>query len=117
MGVYIENVVVGKPIVEPAEIFARDLEDWQKIEKEKTMWTEERNLAVILKELGIVSRYLRFVEISRNFVLSWKSQILWKLSGVNVSCLFLQVSDMNIQEQEMVMVEFIEDAVAKVLND
>ena len=54
MGVYIENVVVGKPIVEPAEIFARDLEDWQKIEKEKTMWTEERNLAVILKELGIV---------------------------------------------------------------
>ena len=51
---YIENIVIGNPLVTPMEIFARDSEDWEKNEKEKTMWTEERNLAVILKELGIV---------------------------------------------------------------
>ena len=54
MAAYIENIVIGNPIVEPAEIFAKDMKDWEQVEKEKTIWTDERNLAVILKELGIV---------------------------------------------------------------
>lgn len=33
---YIENIVIGKPIVEPSTMFATDKDDWDKIEKEKT---------------------------------------------------------------------------------
>ena len=54
MAGYIENIVIGKPIVSEASMFALNEEDWEQVEKEKTYWTEERNLAVILKELGIV---------------------------------------------------------------
>ncbi len=54
MATHVENVIIGTPIVDPCEIFAKDSEDWEQFEKEKTIWTEERNLAVILKELGIV---------------------------------------------------------------
>ena len=51
---YIENIDIGKPIVEPKELLARDNEDWESIEKPKTFFTEERRLANILKEIGIV---------------------------------------------------------------
>ena len=54
MATYIENIVIGKPIVSEASMFALDEEDWERVEKEKTYWTEERNLAVILKEIGVV---------------------------------------------------------------
>lgn len=54
MAGYIENIVIGKPIASEASMFALNEEDWEQVEKEKTYWTEERNLAVILKELGIV---------------------------------------------------------------
>ena len=50
---YVENVVIGKPIVEPAIIFGRDYENWEKVEKEKTIYTEERFLPKILVEAGI----------------------------------------------------------------
>ena len=33
---YIENIVIGKPIVEPSAMFAADEDDWNKVEKEKT---------------------------------------------------------------------------------
>lgn len=36
-------------------MFALDEEDWKNVEKEKTYYTEERNLAVILKEIGVVN--------------------------------------------------------------
>lgn len=39
---YIENVVIGKPIVEEETMFAIDEADWERTEKEKTLWTEER---------------------------------------------------------------------------
>jgi len=54
MNKHIENIVIGKPIVEEWMIFGLDKDDWDVVEKDKTMWTEERNLAVIMKELGIV---------------------------------------------------------------
>ena len=50
---YIENIVIGKPIVEPKDIFVSDQEDWDKNEKEKTYFTEERYLPRILVELGL----------------------------------------------------------------
>ena len=50
---YIENIVIGKPIVEPKDIFASDQEDWDKNEKEKTYFTNERHLPKILVALGM----------------------------------------------------------------
>ena len=60
---YIENIVIGKPIASPEDMFALDIEDWNKVEKEKTFFTEERFLPKILVELGI---YPSVSEIRRN---------------------------------------------------
>lgn len=60
---YIENIVIGKPIVEPSIMFAADKDDWNNIEKEKTYYTEERFLPRILVNLGI---YPSVNEIRRN---------------------------------------------------
>lgn len=60
---YIENIVIGKPIAEPQQIFASDENDWNRIEQEKTYYTSERFLPRILVELGI---YLSISEIRRN---------------------------------------------------
>ena len=54
MAGYIENIVIGKPIASEASMFALNEEDWENVEKEKTIWTDERSLAVILKEIGVV---------------------------------------------------------------
>lgn len=51
---HIENIVIGKPIVEPEFMFANDHKDWVEVEGSKTLFTEERNLAVILKDIGAV---------------------------------------------------------------
>lgn len=75
MAGYIENIVIGKPIVSEASMFALNDEDWEKVEKEKTYWTEERNLAVILKELGIVKSVS---EVRRN-----KPQLYVKLDKLD----------------------------------
>ena len=56
-------------------MFALNDEDWEKVEKEKTYWTEERNLAVILKELGIVKSVS---EVRRN-----KPQLYVKLDKLD----------------------------------
>lgn len=50
---YIENIVIGNPIVDPKEMFAANQEDWDKNEKEKTYLTYERYLPKILVELGL----------------------------------------------------------------
>lgn len=60
---YIENIVIGKPIVEPSKMFALDEDDWNKVEKEKTYYTEERFLPRILVDTGI---YPSVSEIRRN---------------------------------------------------
>lgn len=72
---YIENIVIGKPIASEASMFALNEEDWEQVEKEKTYWTEERNLAVILKELGIVKSVS---EVRRN-----KPQLYVKLDKLD----------------------------------
>lgn len=60
---YIENVVIGKSIIEPQQMFALDENDWLRIEQEKTYYTSERFLPRILVELGI---YPSISEIRRN---------------------------------------------------
>ena len=60
---YIENIVIGTPIVDPKDMFASDEDDWARLEEEKTYYTEERFLPKILVELGI---YPSVSEIRRN---------------------------------------------------
>lgn len=52
---YIENIVIGTPLVEAKTLLSLNEEDWEKVEKEKTYFTEERILARILKDIGVVS--------------------------------------------------------------
>lgn len=49
----IENVVIGKPIYDPVEIFSRDIEDWISVEQPKTLFTEVRYLPQLLVMTGI----------------------------------------------------------------
>ena len=60
---YIENIVIGKPVVDLQQLFAADEDDWDRTEKEKTYFTEERFLPRILVDIGI---YPSISEISRN---------------------------------------------------
>ena len=60
---YIENIVIGKPIAEPYVMFAVDKDDWERIEKEQTDYTDERFLPRILVDIGI---YPSVNEIRRN---------------------------------------------------
>lgn len=60
---YIENIVIGNPIAEPQQMFSLDETDWNRIEQEKTYYTNERFLPRILVGLGI---YPSISEIRRN---------------------------------------------------
>ena len=60
---YIEDIVIGKPIVEPSTMFAADEYDWERTEKEKVYYTDERFLPRILVDIGI---YPSVNEIRRN---------------------------------------------------
>ena len=60
---YIENIVIGTPIVDPKDMFASSDDDWNAIEKEKIYYTDERFLPRILVDLGI---YPSISEIRRN---------------------------------------------------
>lgn len=51
----VENIVIGKPLVQPQELLAYDNDDWINVEKAKTLFTEERNLPRLMKMSGIVS--------------------------------------------------------------
>ena len=60
---YVENIVIGKPIVEPSTMFSLDEDDWNRTKKEKTYYTDERFLPRILVNIGI---YPSVNEIRRN---------------------------------------------------
>lgn len=72
---YIENIVIGSPIVNPESMFADSDDDWNTIEKEKTCYTNERFLPRILVDLGI---YPSINEIRRN-----KPQLVKSLDSLN----------------------------------
>ena len=44
----VQNIVIGKPIVSEENMFALDKDDWLDVERFKTIWIEERDLAKIL---------------------------------------------------------------------
>lgn len=60
---YVENIVIGKPVCSEISMFAENEGDWNKTEKEKTYYTEERFLPRILVSIGI---YPSVSEIRRN---------------------------------------------------
>ena len=60
---YVENIVIGKPIIEPSTMFSLDEDDWNRTEKEKTYYTDERFLPRILVDIGI---YPSVSELRRN---------------------------------------------------
>ena len=63
INMYIENIVIGKPLCEPSQLLAENDKDWEINEKDKTLFTEERFLPRILVDLGI---YPSISEIRRN---------------------------------------------------
>ena len=72
---YVENIVIGKPIVEPSTMFSLNEDDWNRTEKEKTYYTDERFLPRILVDIGI---YPSVNEIRRN-----KSELMIELNQLD----------------------------------
>ena len=60
---YIENIVIGKPIIPCELLLSNGTTDDMIAERDKTYFTDNRNIAQILKELGVVSS---INEIRRN---------------------------------------------------
>ena len=60
---YVENIVIGNPLADPSSMLAKDEDDWNSVEKEKTYFTAERFLPRILINIGI---YPSVNEIRRN---------------------------------------------------
>ena len=44
----VENIVIGKPIVDVDSMFSTDYDNWLDVERFKTIWIDERDLATIL---------------------------------------------------------------------
>lgn len=63
MNEYIENIVIGRPLVHESGLLALTPIDWVENEKAKTYYTDERFLPKILVQLGI---YPSIAEIRRN---------------------------------------------------
>lgn len=49
-----QNVVIGKPLLDVWQVLAKDENDWEKNEKDVTLFTETRFLPAIMKEAGLV---------------------------------------------------------------
>ena len=60
---YIENIVIGTPLVSAKELLSANDSDWANVEFEKTIFTNERYLPNLLVQLGI---YPSISEIRRN---------------------------------------------------
>ena len=65
---YIENIVIGKPIVEPSTMFAADEDDWERNEKEKTFndCNEIGTITWLLEEFKYFLNALSFSEDMTN---------------------------------------------------
>ena len=88
---YIENIVIGSPIVSEESMFSADAEDWTNNEKQKTIYTDERFLPKILVDIGIAPS---ISEVRRNkpslmcnlntldfFEVKWGKRKVWVLVG------------------------------------
>ena len=72
---YIENIVIGVPLVSAKELLSANDSDWVNVEFEKTIFTNERYLPKILVQLGI---YPSISEIRRN-----KPELMIRLDKVD----------------------------------
>ena len=72
---YIENIVIGTPLVSAKELLSANDSDWANVEFEKTVFTNERYLPNILVQLGI---YPSISEIRRN-----KPELMIKLDKID----------------------------------
>lgn len=91
---YIENVVIGKPVAEVAEIFAFNENDWNINEKHKTHYTTERFLPKLLVECGLVKstsevirnkpEYKRMLDDICFIEIKWGKRKLFILVGDNI---------------------------------
>lgn len=72
---YIENIVIGTPLVSAKELLSANDNDWANVEFEKTIFTNERYLPNILVQLGI---YPSISEIRRN-----KPELMIRLDKVD----------------------------------
>ena len=72
---YIENIVIGTPLVSAKELLSANDSDWVNVEFEKTIFTNERYLPNILVQLGI---YPSISEIRRN-----KPELMIRLNKVD----------------------------------
>ena len=72
---YIENIVIGTPLVSAKELLTANDSDWVNVEFEKTIFTNERYLPNILVQLGI---YPSISEIRRN-----KPELMIRLDKVD----------------------------------
>ena len=72
---YIENIVIGTPLVSAKELLSANDSDWANVEFEKTIFTNERYLPNILVQLGI---YPSISEIRRN-----KPELMIRLDKVD----------------------------------
>lgn len=88
---YIENVVIGKPLVDESLFLSYDIEDWEINEKDKTYYTDERFLPKILVDLGIVKstsevrrnkkEFVRVLEPYDYLEIKWGKRKLFILVG------------------------------------
>lgn len=49
-----QNVVIGKPLIEPWKLISITEEEFERFDRKETLFTEERFLPAILVETGIV---------------------------------------------------------------
>ena len=88
-----ENVVAGVPIPEMGviDMLAKDKDDWEHIEKEKTLFTNERFLPRIMVEAGIVKsvnevrrnnpKLVRSLDEPEYLEIKWGKKRLFILAG------------------------------------
>ena len=51
---WFQNIVVGKPVCDPALLISNTREEWETDDKAQTLFTETRWLPTVLKEAGVV---------------------------------------------------------------
>jgi len=88
-----ENVIIGNLLVEPHHIFGLNKNDWNEIEKDKTLFTDERFLPRIMVQAGIVKsvnevrrnrpELIREIQDCSFEVIKWGKKFLFIACGGN----------------------------------
>lgn len=66
---HIENIIIGNPLVNPENLLAFNIEDWNNNESEKTAFENERFLPKLLVKHGLISSTS---EVKRNRPDLWR---------------------------------------------